>query len=282
MVGTAAHEGEPILDPVRQPEAEHAAIVFDEFLGLRDAERQMAELERADAGDRLVLGDRGLFGEHVDLGPLRVLERHRLRNARRGVVAGFATHSFGFETLADVAELGVRIDLEGELGAARLIALIELHHEIADLGRQMGPAVLPRRDRKPHDLGEIIDLPLEIGRLEGGVAEPFSLDHCCLRLGRPIGAGLWVNDDRGRDGVVSTHGRDCSAGIAIRCRHHRRPKSSPAPATPFLENAGRRDRRRPAGRRGGTASACPPGRSRVWSRCRQAGSFRPEDCNGCT
>ena len=75
-------------------------------------------------------------------------------------------HSFGFETLADVAELGVRIDLEGELGAARLIALVELHHEVADLGRQMRPSVLPRRDREAHDLGEIIDLPLEIGRLE--------------------------------------------------------------------------------------------------------------------
>ena len=79
MVRTAAHEGEPVLDPVRQPEAEHAAVVFDELLGLVDAERQMAELERADAGDRLVLGDRRLLGEHVDLGALRILERHGLR-----------------------------------------------------------------------------------------------------------------------------------------------------------------------------------------------------------
>ncbi len=193
MVGTATHEGEPVLDPVRQPEAEHTAVVFDELLGLRDAERQMAELERADAGDRLVLGDRGLLGEHVDLGALRVLERHGLGDARSGVVAGFAAHALGFEALADVAELNVRIDLEGELGAACLIALVELHHEIADLGRQMRPAVLPRRDGEADDLSEIVDLPLEIGRLEGGVAESFNLDHCCLRLGRPIGAGLWVS-----------------------------------------------------------------------------------------
>ena len=66
MVRTAAHEGEPVLDPVRQPEAQHPAVVFDELLGLVDAERQMAELERADAGDRLVLCDRRLLGEHID------------------------------------------------------------------------------------------------------------------------------------------------------------------------------------------------------------------------
>ena len=80
-----------------------------------------------------------------------------------------------------------------KLGAARLIALVELHDEVADLGRQMHPAVLPRRDREAHDLGEIVDLPLEVGRLEGGVAESLDLDHCCLRLGRPIGAELWVS-----------------------------------------------------------------------------------------
>ena len=66
----------------------------------------------------------------------------------RRIVARLAAHALGFETLADVAELGVRIDLERQLGAARLIALLELHHEIADLGRQMRPAVLPRGDRK--------------------------------------------------------------------------------------------------------------------------------------
>ena len=82
MVRTAAHEGKPVLDPVRQPEAEHAAVVFDELLGLVDAERQMAELERADAGDRLVLCDRRLLGEHVDLGAFRVVERHGLGNTQ--------------------------------------------------------------------------------------------------------------------------------------------------------------------------------------------------------
>ena len=184
MVRAAAHEGKPVLDPVRQPEAEHAAVVFDELLRLVDAERQMAELERADAGDRLVLCDRRLLGEHVDPGAFRIVERHRLGNARGRIVARLAAHALGFETLADVAELGVRIDLERQLGAARLIALLELHHEVADLGRQMRPAVLPRGNRKAHDLREIVDLPLEVGGLECGVAESFDLNHCCLRLRR--------------------------------------------------------------------------------------------------
>ena len=106
----------------------------------------MAELERADAGDRLVLGDRRLLGEHLDRGALGILERHELPNARRGIVALFAAHALGLETLADVGEVGVRIDLERKPGAARLAALLELHHEVADLGGQMHAAVLARRD----------------------------------------------------------------------------------------------------------------------------------------
>ena len=109
----------------------------------------MAELERADAGDRLVPGDRRLLGEHLDLGALRILEHDRLGNAGRGVVALVALDALGFETLADVGELGVRIDLERQLGAARLIALLHLHHEVADLGGQVHVAVLRRRPQAP-------------------------------------------------------------------------------------------------------------------------------------
>ena len=112
MIRTAAHEGKPVLDPIRQPETQHAAVIFDELLGVVDAERQMAELERADAGDRLVLCDQGLFGEHVDPGAFRVVERDRLGDSRSRIVPRFTAHALGFEALADVAELGVRIDLE--------------------------------------------------------------------------------------------------------------------------------------------------------------------------
>jgi hypothetical protein len=45
-------------------------------------------------------------------------------------------------------------------------------------------AVLPRSNRKAHDLREIVDLPLEVGRLKCSVAESFDLNHCSLRLRR--------------------------------------------------------------------------------------------------
>ena len=144
----------------------------------------MAELERADAGDRLVLCDQGLFGEHVDPGAFRVVERDRLGDSRGRIVPRLTAHALGFETPADVAELRVRIYLERQPGAARLIALLELNHEVADLGRQMGPAVLPHGNRKAYDLREIVDLPLEVGGLKCGVAESFDLNHCSLRLRR--------------------------------------------------------------------------------------------------
>jgi len=47
----------------------------------------MAELERADAGDRLVLCDQGLFGEHVDPGAFRIVERDRLGDSRGSIVS---------------------------------------------------------------------------------------------------------------------------------------------------------------------------------------------------
>jgi hypothetical protein len=72
----------------------------------------MAELERADAGDRLVLCNQGLFGEHVDPGAFRIVEGDRLGDSRGSIVSRLAAHTLGFETLADVAELSVGIDLE--------------------------------------------------------------------------------------------------------------------------------------------------------------------------
>ena len=62
------------------------------------------------------------------------------------------------------------VDLERQPRATRLIALFELHDQIAELGREIGAAVLPLRQHQPGDLSEIVDLPLDVGRLEGRVA----------------------------------------------------------------------------------------------------------------
>ena len=52
--------------------------------------------------------------------------------------------------LADVVEFGVRRDLEREPGATRHLALLELDHEVAELGGEEGAAVLAlRQDQDP-------------------------------------------------------------------------------------------------------------------------------------
>ena len=120
--------------------------------------------------------------------------------------------------LPDVVELGVRIDLERQLGAARLIALFKLHHEVADLGRQIRAAVLPLGDRKADDLREIVDLPLEVGRLERGVAESLDLNHCSSpaapRRRATIGEDA-ASFQRRRLDLAPQAGRTCPARIAI-------------------------------------------------------------------
>src|SRR4051794_24852053 len=45
MIGAAAHEHEPVLDPVGHAEAEHAAVEIGECLRIVDGECEMAELE---------------------------------------------------------------------------------------------------------------------------------------------------------------------------------------------------------------------------------------------
>ncbi len=151
----------------------------------------MAELERADAGHGgLLAGDRGLLGVDLDGGALRVLERHDLGDAGAGVVARLAAHALGLDALADVVELGTGRNLEREPRAARHLALLELDREIADLGREIGTAVLPLGQHQPDDLREIVDLPVDIRRLEGRVADPLDVDHSGLQFHTVAAAGL--------------------------------------------------------------------------------------------
>ena len=142
MVGAAAHEHEPVGDPVRNAEAEHLAVEIGELLGLVDDEREMAELERPDAGHGgLLAGDRRLLGVDLDGGALGSSNATTL--GMPGLVSLRASQRTPSASMPrDVVEFGAGRDLEREPGAARHIALLELDHEIADLGGEVGAAVL--------------------------------------------------------------------------------------------------------------------------------------------
>src|SRR5262249_16218945 len=65
--------------------------------------------------------------------------------------------------------------------AARLAALLERDRQIADLGGEKRAPVVPLRQRQPDDVGEVVDLPIEIRGLERGMANARDLDHGRLR-----------------------------------------------------------------------------------------------------
>src|SRR5215207_7882379 len=189
VVRTAAHKGKPVFDPVRDTKSQNLAVEVGEFFRIIDAERQMPELKRTNSGDSRVLGDWGLLGEHFKYRALGILEAQHSRHARHCVVALFRLDPFGLQPLADISDVGRRVDLEGYTSAARLAAFLNAHGDVAHLGGEKGGSVLTAGFLKAHHLREIIDLPLEIGRLQRHVAHPLDLDHACLQF-RVEGANI--------------------------------------------------------------------------------------------
>src|SRR6476659_1532227 len=177
MIRAAAHEDEPVLEPVRHPKAEYAGVERGILLRLGNDEGKMAELDRPDAGHLLVLADRSLRGEHLADRALGILERQHPGDAGRWIVARLAAHAFGLDSAPDIVELRVWCDLERQPRATRVVTLFQLHREIAKLGGEEGAAVLPLRQHQTSGLGEIVNLSVEIRRLECRVANPFDVDH---------------------------------------------------------------------------------------------------------
>src|SRR6202035_4527205 len=101
-----------------------------------------------------------------------------------------AAQAFRLDAATDVVEVGLWRNLERQSGAARLLAAFELNHEVAVLGREVGAAVFPLGQDQAGDFREIGDLALDVGGLEGDVAEALGLDHGVLRIVDLIGLEL--------------------------------------------------------------------------------------------
>src|SRR5207248_1559255 len=112
MIGIAAHEAEEITDPVGHTEAEHLLVEANGALDIRSEKRHVAKLERPDAGDLLVLAEITPVLEEIDAGALVIFERQHLTHARDRIVAQLAAHPVFFELARELAEIGIRRDLE--------------------------------------------------------------------------------------------------------------------------------------------------------------------------
>ena len=84
--------------------------------------------------------------------------------------------------LADVVEFGFRCNLECQSRTARVLAIFELNHQVAMLGREVGSPVFPLRQRQTGNFREIGDLAFQVGRLESDVAEALGHYHGALRI----------------------------------------------------------------------------------------------------
>ena len=58
-----------------------------------------------------------------------------------------------------------------------MLAFIELHREVAQPGGEEGAPVHALGQLQAGHLGEIVDLPVDVRRLESGVSEAPGLDH---------------------------------------------------------------------------------------------------------
>ena len=69
---------------------------------------------------------------------------------------------------------------ERQLGASRARAAVKSDDELPDLAREEGAVFLAFGEHESVHLGVIVDGPIEIGRLEGRVADASCLDHGVL------------------------------------------------------------------------------------------------------
>ena len=137
----------------------------------------MPELERADAGDLLVLAEIAPFLEQLDRGAFVVLEREHLADPGNGIVAQLAAHAVLRQLPRQFAEVGAGRDFERQFDAVRPIGLVELDRERSDLAGEEGAVLFALRHDQSHELLVVRDGLFQVRRLEGGVSDPSRFDH---------------------------------------------------------------------------------------------------------
>src|SRR5437764_9246186 len=93
MIGITAHETEEIPDPVRHAKAEHLLVESDGALNIGREEGDVPQLERADAGNLLVLAEIAPLLEQLDSRALVIVKRQHLADSGHGIVAQLAAHA---------------------------------------------------------------------------------------------------------------------------------------------------------------------------------------------
>jgi hypothetical protein len=152
----------------------------------------MSELERPNTGDLRVLAEIVPLLEQLDRRSLVVLEGEHLAHAGNGVVAQFAAYAILGELPRQFAEIGIGGNFERQLDAVRSIRLVELDHQLSDLGGEKGAILFAFGHDQSHELPVIRDGLFQVRRLERGVADASRLDHALL-LGPALRPDLFTS-----------------------------------------------------------------------------------------
>ena len=145
----------------------------------------MAELVRAEPRVLLRHVEEAPAREQLDRGVLGVLEREQPRDARQRVGLALAGDAFLEQGAGGAREIVVAGDLQAEPRAALDRRLLQDDRELSDARGEAGAPGVAVHDLQADDLPVIFDLPVDIGRLEVCVPEPFHLDHASLPAGLP-------------------------------------------------------------------------------------------------
>ena len=181
VVGIAAHEHEDVLDPVGHAEAEDALVEIRDRLHVRHHEGDVAELERRDAADRLVRRQELPVRDQLDGGALDVLEGERASTCPECRRCGSSLlMPCDGQPLGDLAEVRVRARPGTRAWRSAPLALDGCSTSCPTLHDEQRAILLARRDDEAGDLGVVLDLRLEIRRLEGRVRDAPDFDHRCI------------------------------------------------------------------------------------------------------
>ena len=115
--------------------------------------------------------------EHFHHRTLGILERHHVGDRRLGVAAPFGPDALRRDLALEVAEIGIRRDLETEPHALRLRAAAEHHRMMVDGRGQIDRVRVLGDEVQSQNLGVVFGLLVEIGRLIHGVRDLTDADH---------------------------------------------------------------------------------------------------------
>jgi len=179
VIDAASHEHEEVADPVGNAKAQGLFVERGDGGGIGMVEGDVAELERPRAGAGRLDVEKAPIREQLDDGALGIGEGDQARHPGQRIAAGLRLHPEIAEATGEIVCPEIARNLERQPGAALARALFENDGELSQRRGKTGAIGFAARQHEADDLLVVFDLPVDVGRLEGGVADPLDFDHGC-------------------------------------------------------------------------------------------------------